>query len=85
MDTVPQTVNCVDVLSRTSQHLHSHLQWTSLEPGHCHCAVCLMEPHMNIVGLREAAAVPSVAVGGCREVTCLLPVVDIVRVESAVI
>ena len=48
MDTVPQTVNCVDVLPRTSRHLHSHLLWTSLEPGHCHCAVCLMEPHMNI-------------------------------------
>ena len=48
MDTVLQTVNCVDVLPRTSRHLHSHLLWTSLEPGHCHCAVCLMEPHMNI-------------------------------------
>ena len=48
MDTVPQTVNCVDVLPRTSRHLHSHLLWTSLEPEHCHCAVCLMEPHMNI-------------------------------------
>ena len=48
MDTVPQTVNCVDVLPRTSRHLHSHLLWTTLEPGHCHCAVCLMEPHMNI-------------------------------------
>ena len=48
MDTVPQTVNCVDVLPRTSQHLHSHLLWTSLEPGHYHCAVCLMKPHMNI-------------------------------------
>jgi len=24
------------------------MEWTSLEPGHCHCAVCLMEPHMNI-------------------------------------
>jgi len=48
MDTVPQTVNCVDVLSRTSRHLHGHLLWTSFEPGHCHCAVCLMEPHMNI-------------------------------------
>jgi len=48
MDTVPQTVNCVDVLPRTSRHLHSHFLWTSLEPGHCHCAVCLMEPHMNI-------------------------------------
>ena len=48
MDTVPQTVNCVDVLPRTSWHLHSHLPWTSLEPGHCHCAVCLMELHMNI-------------------------------------
>ena len=48
MDTVPQTVNCVDVLPRTSRHLHIHLLWTSLEPGHCHCAVCLMEPHMNI-------------------------------------
>ena len=46
MDTVPQTVNCVDVLPRTSRHLHSHLLWTSLEPGHC--AVCLLEPHMNI-------------------------------------
>jgi len=48
MATVPQTVNCVDVLPRTSRHLHSHLLWTSLEPGHCHCAVCLMVPHMNI-------------------------------------
>jgi len=53
MDTVPQTVNCVDVLPRTSRHFvvssrTSHLLWTSLEPGHCHCAVCLMEPHMNI-------------------------------------
>ena len=49
MDTVPQTVNCVDVLPRTSRHLHSHLLWTSMEPpGHCHCAVCMMEPHMNI-------------------------------------
>jgi len=37
------------------------------------------------VGLREAAAVTSVAVGGCREVTCLLLVVDDVRVESAAI
>ena len=26
----------------------SHLLWTSLEPGHCYCAVCLMELHMNI-------------------------------------
>ena len=48
MDTVPQTVNCVDVLLRTNLHLHSHLLWTSLEPGHCHCAVCLMELHVNI-------------------------------------
>ena len=48
MDTVPQTINCVNVLPRTSRHLHSHLLWTSLEPGHCHCAVCPMEPHMNI-------------------------------------
>ena len=48
MDTVPQAVNCVHVLPRTSRHLHSHLLWTSLEPGHCHCAVCLMELHMNI-------------------------------------
>jgi len=48
MDTVPQTVNCVDVLPRTSRHLHSHLLGTSLEMGHCHCAVCVMEPHMNI-------------------------------------
>jgi len=48
MDTVPQTVNCVDVLPRTSRHLHSHLLWMSLEPGHCHCAECLMEQHMNI-------------------------------------
>jgi len=38
----------VDVLPRTSRHLHSHLLWTSLEPGHCHCAVCLMELHVNI-------------------------------------
>jgi len=37
------------------------------------------------VGLREAAVVTSVAVGGCREVTCLVPVADVVRVESAVI
>ena len=34
---VPQIINCVDVLLRTSRHLHSHLLWTSLEPGHCHC------------------------------------------------
>ena len=33
MDTMPQTVNCVDVLPRTSRHLHRHLLWTSLEPG----------------------------------------------------
>ena len=48
MGTVPQTVNCVDVLPGTSRHLQRYLLWTSLEPGHCHCAVCLMEPHMNI-------------------------------------
>jgi len=48
MDTLLQPINCVDVLPRTTRHLHSHLLWTSLEPGHCHCAVCLMEPHMNI-------------------------------------
>jgi len=50
MDTVPQTANCVDVLPIwliASRHLHSHLLWTSLEPGHCHCAVCLMEPHIS--------------------------------------
>ena len=51
MDTVPQTINCVDVLPNlidSESTLASHLLWTSLEPGHCHWAVCLMEPHMNI-------------------------------------
>jgi len=37
------------------------------------------------VGLREAAAVTSVAVGGCREVSGVVPVVGDVIVKSAVI
>jgi len=37
------------------------------------------------VGLREAAAVVSATVGGCREISRVLPVVDVVEVASVVI
>ena len=39
---------CAANLIDSESTLASHLLWTSLEPGHCHCDVCLMEPHMNI-------------------------------------
>ena len=39
---------CAAKNESTLAHSFTHLLWTSLEPGHCHCAVCLMEPYMNI-------------------------------------